>query len=74
MWLTYRQAAKRTGRSLNTVKRWRRQGMPMETDPRGRRIVHQKVLMAWFRARLMADPIMQQKRRQAAAQREGGAS
>lgn len=64
VWLDYRQAAKRTGRSTNTVKRWRRNGMPTVMRD-GRQMVRQDVLLSWYRDRLLADPIMQQKRRQA---------
>lgn len=59
MWLTYREAARRVRRSKDTVRRWRRQGMPMRFDDRGRRIVQEKVLLAWWRGRMKADPVYQ---------------
>lgn len=60
---TYRQAAKRVGRAVITIKRWRRHGMPMGYDKHGRRIVEEAVLLAFYRSKLLADPIHQQKLR-----------
>lgn len=60
-WLTYREAAQRVGRAIRTIKRWKREGMPMSWDTRGRRIVEEHVLLAEYRRRLLADPIHQQK-------------
>lgn len=68
-WLTYREAARRVRRALITVKRWRRNGMPMSTDSHGRRIVREDVLFDWFRSCLMADPVHQARIRAAAARR-----
>lgn len=62
-WLTYRQAATRVTRSIRTIKRWRRSGMPMTFDASGRRVVDEEVLLAHLRARLTADPIHQAKLR-----------
>ncbi|GAA4762477.1 hypothetical protein [Microbacterium gilvum] len=59
MWLTYRQAAARVDRSRRTIRRWRLNGMPMTYDAHGRRVVAEEVLLAWYRARLIADPIHQ---------------
>lgn len=56
--LTYREAARRVHRSIRTIKRWRRAGMPMGWD-RGRRVVDEAVLLAWWRARMSADPVHQ---------------
>lgn len=64
-WLTYRQAAARVRRSVRTIKRWRRQGMPMPLDERGRRIVDEENLLAWWRGRLAADPVHQARMRAA---------
>lgn len=58
MQLTYRQAAKRVRRSTRTIKRWRRAGMPMQWED-GRRVVDEDTLLAWWRARLQADPVHQ---------------
>ncbi len=55
-WYDYRQAARRVGRSENTVKRWRRAGMPT-TIRDGRRMVREDVLLAWYRDRLQAWPV-----------------
>ena len=57
MWLTYREAARRVRRSTDTIRRWRRHGMPMRFDGQGRRIVQEQVLLAWWRERLIADPV-----------------
>ena len=62
--LTYRQAARRVRRSVRTINRWRRAGMPMGWD-RGRRVVDEAVLLAWWRARMQADPVHQQRLRRA---------
>lgn len=61
--LTYRQAARRVRRSVRTIKRWRSGGMPMGWD-RGRRVVDEATLLAWWRARMTADPVHQQLVRQ----------
>ena len=62
-WLTYRDAARRVGRSVRAIKRWRAHGMPMSFDARGRRIVDEQTLLEWFRARLAADPVHQARMR-----------
>lgn len=67
-WLTYREAAHRVGRSTRAIKRWRANGMPMRFDTTGRRIVQEHVLLAWFRARLQADPVHQARLRARIAQ------
>ncbi|GGH34081.1 hypothetical protein [Microbacterium album] len=59
VWLNYRQAAKRVSRSRRTIRRWKARGMPMTFDDRGRRVVDEEVLLAWWRGRLLADPIHQ---------------
>lgn len=56
VWLTYREAAKRVQRSVRTINRWRRAGMPMRHDEDGLRVVEEKVLLRWWRARLDAWP------------------
>ncbi|PCE16071.1 hypothetical protein AUC47_10295 [Microbacterium sp. SZ1] len=62
MWLDYRQAARRIERSESTIKRYRRDGMPMPLRD-GRRVVHEDVLLSWYRERLTAWPIHQQRLR-----------
>ncbi|MBW9093124.1 hypothetical protein JNB62_05465 [Microbacterium jejuense] len=60
--LTYRQAATRVRRSIKTIKRWRRNGMPMGWElQHGQRVrvVDEEVLLGWFRGRLLADPVHQ---------------
>ncbi len=64
-WFTYGEAAKRVGRSVRTIKQWRREGMQMATDAHGRRLVSRTVLLAEYRRRLRAWPIHQQRRRAA---------
>lgn len=58
--LTYRQAAQRVRRSIRTVNRWRKAGMPMGWDTRDGqhvRVVEEQVLLAWWRERMLADPV-----------------
>lgn len=62
-YLTYRQAARRVQRSTRTIKRWRRSGMRMTFDKQGRRVVELPVLLAWWRARMTADPVHQARLR-----------
>lgn len=61
--LTYREAARRVKRSIRTIKRWRRGGMPMTFDQQGRRVVTEQTLLAWWRARMTADPAHQYRLR-----------
>lgn len=60
--LTYRQAAKRVNRSVRTINRWRRNGMPMSWR-NGFRVVEITVLLAWWRERMNADPAHQYRMR-----------
>lgn len=60
-WYTYRGAARRVGRHVQRIKEWRAQGMPMEFDNDGRRIVEESVLLAEYRRRLGRWPIHQQR-------------
>lgn len=58
-WLTYREAAKRVHRSVLTIKRWRRNGMPMSWQERGgqrMRVVEEQVLLKWWRERMQSWP------------------
>lgn len=55
-YLTYRQAAKRVGRSVRTIKRWRKSGMPMRFNADGLRVVELEVLQEWWRDRMNAWP------------------
>lgn len=50
---------------MRTIKRWRRDGMPMSWDKRGRRIVEEQILLAEYRRRLQSDPVRQQQIRKA---------
>ena len=64
--LTYREAAARVRRSIRTVNRWRRGGMPMGWERReGKRVrvVEETTLLAWWRQRLQADPAHQYRLR-----------
>jgi len=64
--LTYREAADRVNRSRRSIRRWRLNGMPMGWDTRDGqrvRVVSEETLLAWFRARLIADPVHQQRMR-----------
>ncbi|WP_427870559.1 hypothetical protein [Leucobacter luti] len=60
-WFTYREAAARVHRSTRTIKRWRRDGLPMTFDKTGRRIVEERTLLTEYRRRLAADPVHQQR-------------
>ena len=53
---SYRDGAKRIGRDVRTIKRWRRQGMPTVLID-GTRFVRGTVLFAWFRSTLAASPV-----------------
>lgn len=71
--LTYREAARRVYRSIKTVKRWRRNGMPMSWDVRNGqrvRVVDEAILLAWWRGRLLADPVHLARMRALAIQHE----
>jgi transposase len=63
--LTYREAAKRVGRSVLTIKRWRRKNhLTMGWDVRGGqrvRVVDERVLLACWRERMNSDPIHQKR-------------
>lgn len=69
--LTYREAALRVDRSVRTLWRWRRNGMPMGwaiRDGQRVRVVEEEVLYAWLRERLSGWPVHQYRLRK---QREG---
>lgn len=59
VWLTYRGAADRVGRSLRSIKQWRKDGMAMGWDDQGRRIVKEDVLLQELRKRLDRNPVHQ---------------
>lgn len=64
--LTYREAAKRVGRSRRAIRYWRQAGMPMTWETReGQRVrvVDEQVLLAWWRQRLQNDPAHQYRLR-----------
>lgn len=49
-WYTYRQAAKRTGKHVQTMKKWRqRSPAGWSWDNQGRRVVEHQALMAYWR-------------------------
>lgn len=65
-YLTYKEAAARTRRSIRTINRWRRGGMPMEWQKRNGqrfRVVRLDILLAWWRERLNSDPAHQYRLR-----------
>ena len=64
--LTYREAAKRVGRSRRAIRYWRQAGMPMTWETReGQRVrvVDEQVLLAWWRQRLQNWPPHQYRMR-----------
>lgn len=71
--LTYREAARRVRRSIRTINRWRRAGMPMTwatRDGQHVRVVDEDTLLAWWRDRLDANPAHQWRLRRLAAAAE----
>lgn len=71
--LTYREAAKVARRSVITIKRWRRNGMPMgwqTRDGQRHRVVDETVLKKWWRERMTADPVWQARLRRTIRERE----
>jgi phage terminase Nu1 subunit (DNA packaging protein) len=72
-YLTYREAAVRTKRSIRSINRWRRGGMPMEWEKRGDqrvRVVRLDILLAWWRDRLNSDPAHQYRLRRMRAEQD----
>lgn len=61
-WLTYRQAAHRVHRTIRTIRRWKKNGMPTILR-HGIRYVEEETLLAWWRQRLSADPVHQARLR-----------
>ena len=63
--LTYRQAAAKVGRSVLTIKRWRRRGqleMGWEVrDGQRVRVVREDILLACWRERMKSDPVHQKR-------------
>lgn len=63
---TYKEAAARVGRSVRSINRWRRGGMPMTWEIRDGqrvRVVEEAILLKWFRERLESWPAHQWKMR-----------
>jgi len=57
--LTYREAAKRVGRTPRCIRYWRQRGMPMSWETRDGqrcRVVDEETLLAWWRQRLQNWP------------------
>ena len=72
-WLSYREAAARTGRSIRSINRWRRGGMKMQWEQRGDkrvRVVRLDILLAWWRERLNSDPAHQYRLRKLRAEQD----
>ena len=71
--LTYREAAKRVGRTIRTINRWRQNGLPMTwetSDGQHCRVVNETTLLAWYRDRLNNDPVHQQRLKRATQRRQ----
>ena len=71
--LTYREAAKRVGRSRRTIRHWRLNGMRMGWEIRDGqrvRVVDETVLLAWWRERLRNWPAHQYRLRAQTAQQQ----
>ncbi|WP_449281237.1 hypothetical protein [Leucobacter sp.] len=55
-WYTYRQAAKRTGKHVQTMKKWRqRSSTGWSWDDQGRRVVEHHALLAYWRGCIERD-------------------
>ena len=54
-WYTYREAAARVGRHPQTIRKWRKRGLPMWWDAEGRRIVEHHALLKWWREASIRD-------------------
>ena len=67
---TYKGAAKKVGRSEGRIKQWRREGMKVEVDAKGRVVVRHSVLMDEFRQRIARDPVQQIRTRRALEEHE----
>jgi hypothetical protein len=59
-WLTIREAARRVGRDVRTIKRWHAAGMPMRTID-GHLEVDEETLLATFREHLARSPVHQER-------------
>jgi len=71
--LTYREAARRVGRTRRAIRYWRQRGMPMEWEIReGQRcrVVDEEVLLAWWRKTLANDPAHQYRMRKLRTKQE----
>ena len=77
-WLSYAEAAKRVRSSEGTVRRWRRDGMPMgwRSNHTGQRyrVVEESVLLSWWRERMQARPVHFYRMRAKAIKQSGTSS
>lgn len=61
-WYTYRTAARRTGRSIRTLREWVLDGMPATVDPETREVlIAEPDLFVWWRRKNRANPRMRQR-------------
>lgn len=64
-WLGYAAAARRVKSSKNTIRRWAREGMPMEWRLSGagqrERVVDEEILLAWWRRKMSESPVHQNR-------------
>lgn len=60
--LNYPQAAKRVKRDVRTIRRWRSEGLAFE-QVNGQLVVREDALLEFYRAKLKAWPIHQQRMR-----------
>lgn len=72
-YLTYRQAARRVHRTIRTIRRWKKNGMPTHLAD-GIRYVELETLLAWWRARLQSDPAHRWRMRKQARHAENAES
>ncbi|AXA95446.1 hypothetical protein [Microbacterium sp. PM5] len=72
-WLTYREAAKKIGRTKRCIEYWRARGMVMDwaiRDGQRVRVVQLGVLRAWWRERMKNDPTQPYRIRREIARQE----
>ncbi|MFD2757089.1 MerR family transcriptional regulator [Gulosibacter faecalis] len=54
--LTTREAARRVGRSIRTIRYWRADGMDVYFDEHGHMRIELDELLTWYRTKTMSNP------------------
>lgn len=55
--LSTRQAARRVGRHIRTIHRWRAEGMEVHFDKQGHMHIDETELLSWFRTKTVRNPV-----------------